>query len=72
MTTMQAEPVDERRDRSPERDALVVLAVAIIAGVLIRLLVFRGSGFPSDVGTFMAWAERASFAPGPGSRRPWS
>jgi len=41
-----------------DRQAILYLAAAIAAGLLLRLLVFRGSGFPSDVGTFMAWAER--------------
>ena len=45
-------------DQAAERVALIALVVAIVIGVVIRLLVFRGSGFPSDVGTFMAWAER--------------
>ncbi len=49
----------------PSRDAALVLGAAIALGVVIRLLVFRGSGFPSDVATFMAWAERmAEIGPG--------
>ena len=47
-----------RRDESADRTAIVWLAGSIAVGVVIRLLVFRGSGFPSDVGTFMAWAKR--------------
>ncbi|MDE3111950.1 MAG: phospholipid carrier-dependent glycosyltransferase [Chloroflexota bacterium] len=48
-----------------EREAILLLAGAIAVGVAIRLLVFRGSGFPSDVGTFMAWAQRmAEVGPG--------
>lgn len=45
----------EERD---DRQAVLVLAGAIALGVAVRLLVFRGSGFPSDVGTFMAWGQR--------------
>ncbi|HEY8732645.1 MAG TPA: glycosyltransferase 87 family protein [Candidatus Limnocylindria bacterium] len=40
------------------RQANVAIAVIIIAGVVARLLVARAQGFPSDVGTFMAWAEK--------------
>ena len=59
--------------RSPEIDgsdtrrrrANVAIAVIIIVGVALRLLVTRAPGFPSDVGTFMAWAEKlASVGPG--------
>ncbi len=59
------------RRESEEREAILLLAGAIALGVVVRLLVFRGSGFPSDVGTFMAWATRmaevgptAFYAPG--------
>jgi Gpi18-like mannosyltransferase len=45
-------------ERNRDRQAVLALAGAIALGVVIRLLVFRGSGFPSDVGTFMAWAQR--------------
>ncbi|MBI2773044.1 MAG: phospholipid carrier-dependent glycosyltransferase [Chloroflexi bacterium] len=46
------------------RQAVLVLAGAIAAGSVVRLLVFQGPGFPSDVGTFMAWADRmASVGP---------
>ncbi|HET7701406.1 MAG TPA: phospholipid carrier-dependent glycosyltransferase [Candidatus Limnocylindria bacterium] len=41
-----------------DRRAHLAIAGLIIAGVLLRLLVLRSPGFPSDVGTFMAWAER--------------
>ena len=52
------------RARAAGREALLWLWAAIAAGIVLRLLVFRGSGFPSDVGTFMAWAERlASVGP---------
>ena len=40
------------------RRANITIAVLIVAGVAIRLLVTRAQGFPSDVGTFMAWAEK--------------
>jgi len=40
------------------RRANVAIAVIIIVGVALRLLVTRAPGFPSDVGTFMAWAEK--------------
>ncbi|MGH2500345.1 MAG: hypothetical protein ACRDF0_09710, partial [Candidatus Limnocylindria bacterium] len=47
------------------RVATLALGGVIALGVLIRLLVLSGPGFPSDVGTFMAWAERlASVGPG--------
>ncbi|MEK6620827.1 MAG: glycosyltransferase 87 family protein, partial [Chloroflexota bacterium] len=45
-------------DPSQVRPAWLLLAASIAVGVVIRLLVARGQGFPSDVGTFMAWAER--------------
>lgn len=50
-----------------ERDRRTQLAIGLViaAGVLARLLVARSPGFPSDVGTFMAWAERLA-AIGPG------
>ncbi|MGH2377547.1 MAG: phospholipid carrier-dependent glycosyltransferase [Candidatus Limnocylindria bacterium] len=47
------------------RQATLILSALIALGVLLRLVVFRGQGFPSDVGTFMAWAERM-VALGPG------
>ena len=36
----------------------IVIGVVIIVGVAIRLLMVRAQGFPSDVGTFMAWGEK--------------
>ncbi|MEP7004056.1 MAG: phospholipid carrier-dependent glycosyltransferase, partial [Chloroflexota bacterium] len=47
------------------RRANIAIAVLIIVGVAIRLMVARSQGFPSDVGTFMAWAEKLA-AVGPG------
>ncbi len=47
-----------RQRAAAQREATVVLWGAVAVGVVLRLLVFRGQGFPSDVGTFMAWAER--------------
>jgi len=41
-----------------QREAGLVLWGAVAIGVALRLLVFRGQGFPSDVGSFMAWGER--------------
>ena len=52
------------RDRA-QRRANVAIAVLIVVGVALRLLVTRSPGFPSDVGTFMAWAEKLA-AVGPG------
>ncbi len=47
-----------------DRRTRLVVAGIIAAGVLLRLLVLRSPGFPSDVGTFQAWAERlASLGP---------
>ncbi len=40
------------------RRANITIAVLIVVGVAIRLLATRAQGFPSDVGTFMAWAEK--------------
>jgi predicted membrane-bound dolichyl-phosphate-mannose-protein mannosyltransferase/Gpi18-like mannosyltransferase len=40
------------------RRANIAIAVIIVIGVALRLLVTRAQGFPSDVGTFMAWAEK--------------
>src|SRR5213079_1872904 len=48
-----------------ERRAQLVVAGAIALGVVIRLLAVRAQGFPTDVGTFEAWAERLA-AVGPG------
>ena len=48
-----------------ERRARLLLAGVIALGVLLRLAVARAQGFPTDVGTFEAWAERlASVGPG--------
>ena len=48
-----------------DRRARLAIAGLIVVGVLIRLLVLRSPGFPSDVATFQAWAERlASIGPG--------
>src|SRR5207248_477403 len=48
-----------------ERRAQLVVAGAIALGVVIRLLAVRAQGFPTDVGTFEAWAERlAQIGPG--------
>ena len=48
-----------------ERRAQLVVAGAIALGVVIRLLAVRAQGFPTDVGTFEAWAERlAEIGPG--------
>jgi predicted membrane-bound dolichyl-phosphate-mannose-protein mannosyltransferase len=41
-----------------DRRAKVAIAGLIALGVLLRLLVLRSPGFPSDVATFQAWAER--------------
>ena len=49
-----------------DRRAHLLIGLAIVAGVIARLLVARSPGFPSDVGTFMAWAERLA-AIGPGA-----
>ena len=43
---------------SDRRRANVAIAILIAAGIALRLFVVRAQGFPSDVGTFMAWAER--------------
>ena len=48
-----------------DRRAHLLIGLLIVAGVVARLLVARSPGFPSDVGTFMAWAERLA-AIGPG------
>ena len=54
---MSAEEIARRR-------ANVAIAVTVVAGVILRLLVARAQGFPSDVGTFMAWADKlASVGP---------
>jgi predicted membrane-bound dolichyl-phosphate-mannose-protein mannosyltransferase/Gpi18-like mannosyltransferase len=44
----------------PEADRRAHLAIAglITLGVTLRLLTLRSPGFPSDVGTFQAWAEQ--------------
>ena len=48
-----------------ERRARLVVAGVIAVGVIVRLLAVRAQGFPTDVGTFQAWAERlAQIGPG--------
>ncbi|MBM4421117.1 MAG: hypothetical protein FJ034_05965, partial [Chloroflexi bacterium] len=47
-----------------ERSRLALIAI-LTAGVLVRLATVGGPGFTSDVGTFMAWAERLA------DRGPW-
>ena len=48
-----------------ERRARLLVAGVIAVGVLVRLLAVRAQGFPTDVGTFQAWAERlAQVGPG--------
>ncbi|MDO8506796.1 MAG: phospholipid carrier-dependent glycosyltransferase [Candidatus Limnocylindria bacterium] len=49
-------PTSEREQR--DRRARLAIAGIIAAGVLLRLIVLRAPGFPSDVATFQAWAER--------------
>jgi Gpi18-like mannosyltransferase/predicted membrane-bound dolichyl-phosphate-mannose-protein mannosyltransferase len=46
-----------RGDRERRR-VNVAIALIIVVGVALRLLVTRSPGFPSDVGTFIAWAEK--------------
>ncbi len=41
-----------------DRRARIAIGGVILLGVALRLLVIRSPGFPSDVGTFQAWAER--------------
>jgi predicted membrane-bound dolichyl-phosphate-mannose-protein mannosyltransferase/Gpi18-like mannosyltransferase len=48
-----------------ERRARLIVAGVIAVGVIVRLLAVRAQGFPTDVGTFQAWAERlAQIGPG--------
>ena len=48
-----------------ERRARLVVAGVIALVVIVRLLAVRAQGFPTDVGTFEAWAERlAQIGPG--------
>src|SRR5438874_7966424 len=48
-----------------DRRAQLFVAAAIVLGVVIRLFAVRAEGFPTDVGTFQAWAERlAQIGPG--------
>ena len=48
-----------------DRRARLVIAGVILAGVVLRLIVLRSAGFPSDVATFEAWAQRlADVGPG--------
>ena len=49
-------PTSEREQR--DRRARLAIAGIIALGVLLRLIVLRAPGFPSDVATFQAWAER--------------
>ena len=50
--------MNETRSEQADRRAKLAIAGVIVLGVLLRLLVLRSPGFPSDVGTFQAWAER--------------
>ena len=43
-----------------DRRAQLAIAGVIVIGVLLRLLVLRSQGFPSDVATFEAWAKRVA------------
>ena len=45
-------------DARADRRAKLAIAGVIALGVLLRLVVLRSPGFPSDVATFQAWAER--------------
>ena len=48
-----------------ERRVRLLVAGVIAFGVIVRLLAVRAQGFPTDVGTFQAWAERlAQIGPG--------
>ena len=48
-----------------DRRARLAIAVIIAVGLALRLIVLRYPGFPSDVGTFEAWAIRvAELGPG--------
>src|SRR5438067_8215371 len=48
-----------------DRHARLAVAGVIALGVVIRLLAVRARGFPTDVGTFEAWAGRhAQIGPG--------
>ena len=49
--------IDHDVTRADRRGRLAIAGI-IVAGVLLRLLVLRSPGFPSDVATFQAWAER--------------
>ncbi|HVD51334.1 MAG TPA: phospholipid carrier-dependent glycosyltransferase [Candidatus Udaeobacter sp.] len=56
--------MNDERGRDDRRTRLVVAGV-IALGVVVRLLAVRAQGFPTDVGTFQAWAERlAQIGPG--------
>jgi predicted membrane-bound dolichyl-phosphate-mannose-protein mannosyltransferase len=51
--------------RRGDRRARLVVAGVVALGVVVRLLAVRAQGFPTDVGTFQAWAERlAQIGPG--------
>lgn len=48
-----------------DRRARLVIAGVIVLGIALRLVVLRAPGFPSDVSTFEAWAQRlAKIGPG--------
>ncbi|HYK98365.1 MAG TPA: phospholipid carrier-dependent glycosyltransferase, partial [Candidatus Acidoferrales bacterium] len=49
--------MNEARD---DRRARLAIAAVVVVGVLVRLLVLRSPGFPSDVATFEAWAKRVA------------
>ncbi len=45
-------------DAAEARRAKLVIAAIVVLGVLLRLRAAAAPGFPTDVGTFMAWAQR--------------
>jgi predicted membrane-bound dolichyl-phosphate-mannose-protein mannosyltransferase/Gpi18-like mannosyltransferase len=53
-----------------DRRAHVAIAGVIAFGVVLRLLTLRSPGFPSDVGTYQAWAEHLVQVGPPGFYAP--
>ncbi len=62
--TRTATPPADRPPAEPvpvpagDRRAKLAIAAIVLLGVLLRLRTVAAPGFPTDVGTFMAWAER--------------
>ena len=59
MSARQTAPVDSNLARAARWTATPAgLTALFVAGFLLRILLARGGGFPSDIGVFQGWAAR--------------